>query len=89
MDFKSMTVKDFFEVNGGRELCEQYAPNLLKYPLKLFYKKTCGEIFDLVTSKGLVPADKAAAIEAAIKAKLNMKKLRPSVGVFCSFHYIP
>ena len=33
------------------------------------YKKTCGEIFDLVTSKGLVPADKAAAIEAAIQAK--------------------
>ena len=54
MDFKSMTVRDFFEVNGGREL---------------FYKKTCGEIFDLVTSKGLIPADKAAAIEAAIKAK--------------------
>ena len=39
MDFKSMTVKDFFEVNGGRELCEQYAPNLLKYPIKLFYKR--------------------------------------------------
>lgn len=69
MDFKSMTVRDFFEVYGGKELCEKYAPNLLKYPLKLFYKKTCGEIFDLVTSKGLVPADKAAAIEAAIKAK--------------------
>ena len=69
MDFKSMTVKDFFEVNGGKELCEQYAPNLLKYPLKLVYRKTCGEIFELVTSKGIVPADKAAAIEAAIKAK--------------------
>lgn len=69
MDFKSMTVKDFFEVNGGKELCEKYAPNLLKYPIKLFYKKNCGEIFDLVTGKGLVPADKAAAIEAAIKAK--------------------
>ena len=69
MDFKSMTVRDFFEVIGGRELCEKYAPNLLKYPIKLFYKKTCGEIFDLVTSKGLIPADKAAAIEAAIKAK--------------------
>ncbi|MEF2811837.1 MAG: hypothetical protein U0N60_05520 [Oscillospiraceae bacterium] len=40
MDFKSMTVKDFFEVNGGKELCEKYAPNLLKYPIKLFYKKT-------------------------------------------------
>ena len=69
MDFKNMTVRDFFEVNGGKELCEQYAPNLLKYPLKLFYKKTCGEIFDLVSSKGLVPADKAAAIQAAIEAK--------------------
>ena len=69
MDFKSLTVRGFFEVNGGRELCEKYAPNLLKYPIKLFYKKTCGEIFDLVTSKGLIPADKAAAIEAAIKAK--------------------
>ena len=51
------------------ESCAKYAPNLLKYPIKLFYKKTCGEIFDLVTSKGLIPADKAAAIEAAIKAK--------------------
>ena len=69
MDFKSMTVRDFFEVNGGKELCEKYAPNLLKYPIKLFYKKNSGEIFDLVTSKGLIPADKAAAIEAAIKAK--------------------
>ena len=69
MDFKSMTVRDFFEVNGGKELCEKYAPNLLKYPIKLFYKKNCGEIFDLVTRKGLIPADKAAAIEAAIKAK--------------------
>ena len=69
MDFKSIKVRDFFEVNGGKELCEKYAPNLLKYPIKLFYKKNCGEIFDLVTSKGLIPADKAAAIEAAIKAK--------------------
>lgn len=40
MDFKSMTVRDFFEVNGGKELCEKYAPNLLKYPIKLFYKKS-------------------------------------------------
>ena len=69
MDFKSMTVRDFFEVNGGKELCEKYAPNLLKYPIKLFYKKTCGEVFLLVTEKGLIPPDKAAAIEAAIMAK--------------------
>ena len=87
MDFKSMTVKDFFEVNGGRELCEQYAPNLLKYPIKLFYKKTCGEVFDLVTSKGLVPADKAAAIEAAIKAKYESSD--QPVGAFLFYYQTP
>lgn len=70
MDARSITVKDFFEVYGGKELCEQYAPNLLKYPMKLFYKKKCGEIFDLIVEKRLVPADKIAAIEAALKAKL-------------------
>lgn len=69
MDFNNMTVREFFEENGGRELCEQYAPNLLKYPLKLFYKKTCGEVFSIVTGKGLVPQDKADAIQAAIEAK--------------------
>lgn len=69
MDFRSMSVKDFFEVNGGKEICEQFAPQLLKYPLKLFYKKSCGDIFDLCVSKGIVPADKAAAIQAAVEAK--------------------
>lgn len=39
MDFKSMTVRDFFEVNGGRELCEKYAPNLLNTPSSCFIKR--------------------------------------------------
>ena len=69
MDFKSMTVRDLLKSTAAESCARSTAPNLLKYPIKLFYKKTCGEIFDLVTSKGLIPADKAAAIEAAIKAK--------------------
>ena len=48
------------------EIIKQYAPNLMKYPIKLFNKKSCGEIFDLVVSKKLVPEDKAKAIEAEI-----------------------
>ena len=66
MDFRSMSVRDFFEVNGGRELCERFAP---KYPLKLFYKKSCGEIFDLVVNAGIVPEKNAASIQAAVEAK--------------------
>lgn len=69
MDFRSMSVRDFFEVNGGRELCGRFAPNLLKYPLKLFYKKSCGEIFDLVVNAGIVPEKNAASIQAAVEAK--------------------
>ena len=38
--------------------------SLTKYPLKLFYKKTVGDIVNLVRSKKLVPED---AIQAFIK----------------------
>lgn len=38
----------------------------MKYPIKLFNKKTCGEIFDLVVSKKLVPEDVAKEIESKI-----------------------
>lgn len=69
MDFRRMSIEDFFETNGGKEICEQFAPQILKYPIKLFYKKTCGELFDLCVSKDIIPADKAAAIQAAIEAK--------------------
>ena len=40
----------------------------MKYPIKLFNKKTCGEIFDLVVSKKLVPEEAAKKIQAAIEA---------------------
>jgi hypothetical protein len=38
----------------------------MKYPIKLFNKKTCGEIFDLVVSKKIVPESVAKEIEAEI-----------------------
>ena len=66
MDFRSLTVKDCFANPKCTAIVEQYAPQLMKYPIKLFNKKSCGEIFDLVVSKKLVPEDAAKAIEAKI-----------------------
>ena len=42
----------------------------MKYPIKLFNKKSCGEIFDLVVSKKILPADTAKKIEAEINKLL-------------------
>ena len=57
MDFRSLTVKDCFANPQCVEIIKKYAPNLMKYPIKLFNKKTCGNIFDLVVSKKIVPVD--------------------------------
>ncbi len=68
MDFRSMTVKECFDNAKCTEIIKAKAPNLMKYPIKLFNKKTCGEIFDLVVSKKIVPENVAKEIEAAINA---------------------
>ena len=66
MDFRSLKVKECFENPKCVEIIQKYAPNLMKYPIKLFNKKSCGEIFDLVVSKKIVPEDAARSIEAEI-----------------------
>ena len=68
MNFRSLTVKEAFDNPTVKKIILDNAPNLGKYPIKLFNKKTCGEIFDLVVSKKLVPEDVAKKIEAAISA---------------------
>ena len=68
MNFRTMTVKEAFDNPTVKKIILDNAPNLGKYPIKLFNKKTCGEIFDLVVSKKLVPEDVAKKIEAAINA---------------------
>ena len=49
---------------NGKEIMMKTVPSLTKYPLKLFYKKSVGDIVDLVRSKKQVPED---AIQAFIK----------------------
>ncbi len=68
MDFRTLTVKEAFDNPVVKKIILDAAPSLAKYPIKLFNKKTCGEIFDLVVSKKLVPEDVAKKIEAAINA---------------------
>ena len=70
MTFRELTVKECFDNPKTAAIVKQYAPNLLKYPIKLFNKKRCGEIFDLVVSKNIVPADKAKKIEEEINKLL-------------------
>ena len=66
MDFRSLTVKECLANPKCEAIIKQYAPQLMKYPIKLFNRKSCGEIFDLVVSKKIVPADVAKTIEAKI-----------------------
>ena len=68
MNFRSMTVKECFDNPACTAIIKEKAPNLMKYPIKLFNKKTCGEIFDLVVSKKIVPENVAKEIESAINA---------------------
>lgn len=66
MDFRSMTVKECFSNPKAVEIIKEHAPNIMKYPIKLFNSKKCGEIFDLVVSKKIVPEDVAKKIETEI-----------------------
>ena len=66
MDFRSLIVKDCFANPKCVAIIQQYAPQLMKVPRFAFNKKTCGEIFDLVVSKKIVPEDVAKTIETKI-----------------------
>ena len=70
MDFRSLSVKECFENPKTAAVIKELAPNLTKYPIKLFNKKSCGEIFDLVVSKKIVPEETAKKIEAEINKLL-------------------
>ena len=70
MDFRNLTVNECFNNPKAVEIIKQYAPNIMKYPIKLFNSKKCGEIFDLVVSKNIVPKDVAEKIESAINGIL-------------------
>ena len=70
MNFRTMKVKECFDNPACTAIIKEKAPNLMKYPIKLFNKKTCGEIFDLVVSKKIVPEDVAREIEKRINAIL-------------------
>ena len=66
MDFRSLTVKELFDNEKTAAVVKELAPQLLKYPVKLFSKKSCGEIFDKVVKGGIVPENIARQIETKV-----------------------
>ena len=66
MDFRTLTVKELFDNEKTAAVIREYAPQLLKYPIKLFNKKSCGEIFDKVVKGGIVPENIARQIETKV-----------------------
>jgi len=68
MDFRNMTVKECFNNPKCVAIIEKYAPQLIKVPKLPFNKKSCGEIFDLVVSKKIVPEDMARKVQEEIEA---------------------
>ena len=70
MEFRSMKVKELFANEKAAAVVKELAPNLMKYPIKLFNNKSCGEIFDLVVSKKIVPENVAKQIEERVNKLL-------------------
>ncbi len=71
MEFRNITVKELFDNEATAAVIKELAPQLLKYPIKLFNKKKCGEVFDKVVATGIVPENIAKQAEAKINEILN------------------
>jgi hypothetical protein len=71
MDFRSLTVKELFDNEKTAAVIKEYAPQLLKYPVKLFNKNSCGEIFDKVVATKMIPEEDAKKVETEINKLLG------------------
>ncbi len=71
MDFRSLSVKELFANEKTAAVIKEYAPQLLKYPIKLFNSKSCGEIFDTVVKTGIAPENIARQVEEKVNELLK------------------
>ena len=72
MTLKDLTVKQVLDNPDAVAVLNELAPALMKLPvLKLLTKKNCGEIFDRVVSKKLLPKETAEEIARRIEALYN------------------
>lgn len=71
MTFRELTVKELFDNPKTAAVIKELAPQLLKYPIKMFNKKKCGEIFDKVVATKIVPEETAKAVEAKVNELLK------------------
>lgn len=72
MTLKDLTVKEVLDNPQAVAVLNELAPSLMKLPvLKLLTKKNCGEIFDRVVNKKLLPKETADEIARRIEALYN------------------
>ena len=71
MTFRELTVKELFDNPQTAAVIKELAPQLLKYPIKMFNKKKCGEVFDKVVATKIVPEDIARQVEAKVNELLK------------------
>ena len=72
MTLKDLTVKEVLDNPEAVAVLNEMAPSLMKLPvLKLLTKKNCGEIFDRVVNKKLLPRETAEEIARKIEALYN------------------
>ena len=72
MTLKDLTVKEVLDNPEAVAVLNEMAPSLMKLPvLKLLTKKNCGEIFDRVVNKKLLPKETAEEIARRIEALYN------------------
>ena len=72
MTLKDITVKQVLDNPEAYDVLKELAPNLVKLPvLKLLTKKNCGEIFDRVVNKKLLPKETADEIARRIEEIFN------------------
>ena len=72
MNLKDLTVKEVLDNPEAVAVLNEMAPSLMKLPvLKLLTKKNCGEIFDRVVNKKLLPKETAEEIARRIEALYN------------------
>ena len=66
MTFNVMTVKELIENPKTAAVIKEYAPAVLKLPLKPLHNKSAAELIDSIVQKGILPKEVAAQIEAKV-----------------------
>ena len=76
MDILKMTVGECLKNKQVKALLEQHIPEISKYPVALFARKSCGDLVKMAIKQGLFTQADADYMVEKINAELE--KIKPS-----------